>query len=329
MSTLGGGGPLAGLVWAFRIHADGSAEELPVDKPLDHHHDGWLWLHFNLTDTLACQTLASIEALPQAAAALLVSPDEHQQLHATESCVYGVFADLVRNLEGATEEVGFLHFAMTDALLVSGRRHALSAVEATRQALCNGRKVASVAELLEAIVEHVADAIDVQAEKLAEELDRIEERILVALAGDERRRLGRVRRTTVRLHRPLSSFRILFHRMERELGAASKPLRLATNRLSQRLDGLDHVIVDLRDRAFLLQEEITFQIAERTNRHLQMLAIVTTLFLPASLVAGIFGMNTKGLPFGENEIGFVWAMVVLAGSSAIAFWALKRFGIYR
>src|SRR4051794_4378714 len=52
---LAGGAPSAipGLVWAFRLHHDGSAEPLAVDKPFEFSHDGRLWLHFNLTDARA------------------------------------------------------------------------------------------------------------------------------------------------------------------------------------------------------------------------------------------------------------------------------------
>ena len=48
---------LPGLVAAFRFAADGSAQELTVDKPIEKEADGWLWLHFNLTDARACRFL--------------------------------------------------------------------------------------------------------------------------------------------------------------------------------------------------------------------------------------------------------------------------------
>jgi zinc transporter len=41
--------PIAGLVWAFRIHSDGVPEALPIDRPIPFSHDGLLWLHFNLS----------------------------------------------------------------------------------------------------------------------------------------------------------------------------------------------------------------------------------------------------------------------------------------
>jgi zinc transporter len=316
---------IPGLVWAFRIHADGRAEELPVDEPIADRHDGWLWLHFNLADARACHWLGSAPGLPAAAIALLRSPDNHQQLHAAGACMYGVFADAVRQFDHAGDEVGHLHFAMTDRHMISGRRHALQAVEATRQTLRGGRPLSSVAALLEAIVEHIADAIDATADDLAGELDQIEDRILAGRVGDERQRLGKVRRTTVRLHRQLSGLRVVFHRLERNGTERLSPaLRIATAGLVQRLDGLDHEVVGMRDRAHLLQEEITARLAEQTNQHLHALAILTAFLLPPTLVAGIFGMNTKGLPGTESESGFLWAMLAVLGSSALAWWIMKK-----
>ncbi|HKB22286.1 MAG TPA: CorA family divalent cation transporter [Methyloceanibacter sp.] len=67
--------------------------------------------------------------------------------------------------------------------------------------------------------------------------------------------------------------------------------------------------------------------AEQTNRNLQILAIVTTIFLPATLLTGIFGMNVMDLPLTQNPHGFFWSMVILTGSSALVFWFLKQSGI--
>ena len=120
----------------------------------------------------------------------------------------------------------------------------------------------------------------------------------------------------------------LSHRFEQDIGQHANPaFRLATDRLEQRLDWLDNEVIGLRDRAHLLQEEVMLKTAEQTNRNLQVLAIVTTVFLRASLVASIFGMNVKGLPLTEDDSGFVWSLVLLVSVSAVIFWLLKRSGI--
>ena len=324
----GGLAIIPGLFWAFRLYADGDAESLNVDRPIESTHGGWLWLHFNLNDVRGNAWIASAE-LPAPARTLLLSADNYSQLHATDSCVFGVFADLVRGLGGAGNEIGFLRFAMTEGLLISGRRHPLNAIESVRQAIESGRRLPHVAGLLEMIVEHVALGIERTADGLSDELDEVEEALALNQLTDHRARLGRVRRTSVRIHRQLLGMRTLFHRFEREGIELKTPLQLAASKLAQRLDGLDHDIVEMRDRAYLLQEEISAKLAEETNRQLNLLTIVTTLLLPPTLVTGVFGMNTKGLPLTDVESGFLWAMALIIASSGAVYLLIKRMGILR
>jgi zinc transporter len=319
-----------GLVWAFRLHSDGSAESLPVDTPIEFSHDGRLWLHFNLTDARARQWLAAAE-IPVLARELLVSHDNYQQLHTIDNCVYGVFSDLVRDIDTATEDTGFLRFAMTERLLISGRYQALCSVDATRRVLEGGHRVSNVAALLEKIIDEVADTMDRMADKIGSELDVIEERILAGEAKSEMRRdLGKSRRTCVRLHRQLAGLRVLFHRLEQKNTDNLHPdIRLHAGKLAQRLDGLDHDIVELRERSRLLEEEIRFKMEEESNRHLHTLSVVTTLLLPPTLVTGIFGMNTKGLPLTDVESGFLWAAALMIGASGLAYLIMRRLGIVK
>ena len=95
---------------------------------------------------------------------------------------------------------------------------------------------------------------------------------------------------------------------------------------ADRLESLDHDILTLQERAKLLQDEVGARLAEETNRSLRALSILTALLLPGSLVAGIFGMNTKDLPFLETEGGFWFAILIGAAATALFYWILRRVG---
>ena len=323
-------GQIPGLLWGFRIHDDGSADPLAPNQPIDNRHDGWLWLHLDLSNLRAIEWLGQ-SGLPQPAIASMASRDRHQQLHTAPACIYGVFADHKRGLDGVNEELGHLRFAMTERLLVSGRHHALAAVESVRDALTTGgARLASAGALLELIVEHVADAIDRVTDDLATDLDQIEDCLARRADEFERRTLVNVRRTTVRLHRQLAGLRTVFHRIERQTTDEVAPaLRFAAGKLAQRLDALDHDILEMRERGHRIQEEVSTMIAEETNRHLYILTIVTTLFLPPTLVTGVFGMNTKGLPLTDVETGFLWAAGLMVCSSLVVYLLMRRIGIFK
>jgi zinc transporter len=318
-------------VWAFRIHSDGTSEPLDIDQPINLESAGLLWLHFNLADIRASQWLAaSALDLPPVAKTMVLSRDEFQQLHTVDDCVYGVISDLVRAIDAPTEQIGYLRFAMTENLLVSGRHQALCAVDATRRILEGGVKVSTAAALLETIVDHVADSMERISDRLGVDLDGIEERILADDGDDRRKELGRVRRTCLRLHRQLWGLRQVFHRLDGEDAEKLKPaVRLHAAKLAQRLDELDHEIMEMRERSRLLQEELQLQIEEQSNKSLHLLSVLTALLLPPTLITGVFGMNTKGLPLTDDESGFYIAMGLLIGSAALAYYIMKRLRIVR
>jgi Mg2+ and Co2+ transporter CorA len=320
-----------GLIFAYRFR-DGQAEALPAGGLLAALQEpgGWIWIHLALTETHARDWIAHHAPLPERARAILLSDDEHQLLEPIANGVAGVFADLLREGEGEARDLGRLRFALTDTLVVSGRRDALGAIERTLQAIDAGRRFPDAVALLEAIVEHFVDATAALAQQLADTLDLIEDHLIDDAMRDEQRRLGPVRRTAVRLHRQLASLRVLFHRWAHPT-AAELPSRIgvAAGRLAQRLDGLDQEVVALQERARLLQEEITAKLAAETNRHLFALSLATVFLLPPTLAAGIFGMNVSDLPFTKEAGGFFWAIALCVASSVAVYDFLRWLRIMR
>jgi zinc transporter len=316
------------LVWAFRIHSDGVPEALAVDQPIPFSHDGLLWLHFNLADARALQWLTPPTSTFRAAGALLLSKDNYQQLHTVDDCVYGVISDLLARRREATEDTGYLRFVMTEQILVSGRHHALCAVDATRRALEAGHRIESAAALLETIVEHVADYHGRHCRSRGAGPRRGRGKGAVGQRADQRQNLGRLRRTCARLHRQLSGLRIVFHRFEQKhLDDLKPPCGSAPASSPSASMASNHTIVEMRERSRLLQEELHLKIEEQGNDNIRVLSVLTALLMPPTLVTGIFGMNTKGLPFTDLETAFLWASLLLVLSSLAAYFIMKRIGL--
>jgi zinc transporter len=323
-------GVIPGLILAFRLADDGTASPLAVDQPIHVAPGGWLWLHLDLANVPATRWLEA-SGLPEPAVAAMLSRDKHQQLHAAGSYVYGVMADLVRDVHRASDEVDYLRFVMTERLLLTGRRHSLSSIEATRAAIeCGAARPGHCAALFELIVEHVADGVDGIADELANKLDEVEDQVAADSITAARRNLTVVRRTSVRLHRHLSGLRTVLNRLERQGQHTLEPrLQVQASRLAQRLDELDHVILEIRERGYRLQDEISASITEETNHHLRILSILTAVLLPPTLVAGVFGMNIRGLPLTSGDTGFLWVMGLMLGSGLAAYWVIRAIGVLK
>jgi zinc transporter len=316
-----------GLVWGVRCCGSVAT---PIDEIAEPKPDEWLWLHFNLTDNRAPKWLAATTLLPKPAIERLLSTDDTQQLVPLGDCVAGAFFDLLHDFDKTVDDFGQFRFALTERVLVTARRRALTSIEAVRRRIETGHRYASPIDLLNAIVDQISTTIDQIVEQLAGEIDRVEDTILREGIRDDRIRLGTARLTSVRIHRRLNGLRGVFRRLSAtQSEGLMAALRTAAAPLGQRLDELDHDVIELRDRARLLQEELGARMAEQTNRNLRLLSIVTALFLPPTLIAGLFGMNLDGIPFTGSPTGFWWAIGLTLASSGLTLLGLRLLGMFR
>lgn len=84
---------------------------------------------------------------------------------------------------------------------------------------------------------------------------------------------------------------------------------------------------DLRDLATGLLDVYLTSVSHRVNLEVRTLTMVATIFMPATLIAGIFGMNFREMPWLASPGGFAYAlglMGLIAGIMVFLFWR-RRF----
>ncbi len=323
-----------GLLWAMQFDAAGRGRPLAPGEPVpERPGEGFLWLHLNLVDGRLAPLVAAGRFGPPELAAAAFAADPHQRVAIEDAHVGGVVADLVRagaedRQRSGPDAAGRLHFVMADDLLVTGRRHPIQGPEAAHDAATAGRRLPTPAALLEHLVGGVVTAMARTVAHRGDELDEIEDHILDDGIRDESRRLGPIRREAVRLRRHLLGLHAVFHRLEQEEDEGlPEPVLSTAARMAQRLDAVERDMQVLAERSRLLQDELSAQLARASNRQLHTLSILTALFLPPTLVTGLFGMNTKGLPFSEMEDGSTLAMCLAVVSAVAVFLLIRRMGI--
>lgn len=81
-----------------------------------------------------------------------------------------------------------------------------------------------------------------------------------------------------------------------------------------------------RERAMVIREEMLSNLAQDQNAKMYLLSMVAAVFLPLSFISGVMGMNTAGLPGGENTMAFwiVVALMLLTGIGILLVFRWKR-----
>lgn len=321
-----------GLVWGFHFHGDGRSHAIGAAGVTEALATGagWIWLHINIADVRARQWLETSAPIGVAGRDLLLDDDDHLSLTAEDGALMGVFADFKREFDHGTQDIARLRFVLEGNRLITVRRHALSAIEEARRQVIAGQEFESGELLLEAIFETFAAQVGAMAKELSATLEKFEDRIVDDTVSDKDVKLGPVRRTALRLNRQLSALRLHFSAfVASEDRSVPDDVYAMVERIALRLDTVGRDIEAIQERARILQEEMSTKLANETNRQITALSIMTALFLPATLVSGLFGMNTHGLPFDNSETGFWLALGVGALGSGAVYLFLRKMGIGR
>jgi magnesium transporter len=79
----------------------------------------------------------------------------------------------------------------------------------------------------------------------------------------------------------------------------------------------------IRDSLSGMMDIYMASVSQRVNLELRALTVVAMLFMPATLIAGIFGMNFRHMPWTDHYNGFWYAVAIMAGIALVMiliFW---------
>lgn len=318
-----------GLLWAFQFSKTDqvqSIDRVPTPEAL-HSSDRWHWLHFTSSHEKSRSEIRSLPGLPEEAIEILTHQDGGLRIDIENGVIYGAIADFERDLSGRTDETSKLFFALSDTLFVSIRRHALYSTDRVRRMFERGQYPSSPSDLLEMIVSRFVHAVNRVLADLTETVDDIEDRVLEPDVNDDRVRLAPIRRTSVRLYRQIASMRMAFQKLETSHAAMPVGFQDIAASLARELESLEHDAQSLQDRARLLQDEMAAKTDSAINGNLRVLSVLTSLFLPPTLIAGLFGMNVRDLPFLDTPGGFWYVLGLCILSSLSAYLLMKKLDI--
>ncbi len=181
-----------------------------------------------------------------------------------------------------------------------------------------------------ALLDAVVDCYFPILEEYGERLEACEDAILSRSYDDTVAHIHEIKRNLLTLRRAIWPQREIFSALLRE----ETPLVTAETRLHLR-DCYDHTtqIIDLVETYRELGSDLTdvylSSVSNRTNEIVRVLTVITTIFIPLTFIAGIYGMNfnTAVSPVNMPELNWYWGyplslglMAAVAVGQLIFFW---------
>ncbi|WP_375202975.1 zinc transporter ZntB [Hyphococcus sp.] len=307
---------------------DDTAAEMRWEDVVSHAGEyDFIWLHLNMLNEEAREWIAAQRDIPYAAASALLADE-------TRPRVTGFEKGLVVNLRGVNlnegaepEDMVSIRVWLNEKMMVTTRRRRLKAAQDVRADINAGASIANTGALLARIAAKLTDRAEPYVLEIEDEVDNLEEEILTGNGSGLRAKLADTRQAAVLFRRFIAPQRDALNRLAADESAlfdhvAKIELREVADRVTRMTEDIDAA----RERAMVLQDQLTDQRAEEMNRNMMVLSVVAAIFLPLGFLTGLFGINVGGMPGVESASAF-WIVVglcVLIGVGLLAYFRMKK-----
>jgi magnesium transporter len=271
----------------------------------------WLWVDVVDPDTQSLQPLCERFKLH----ALAVEDAEHDQLRAKiDQYPSGLFIAWLTpehpRGDGITSSELDV-FLGTNYLITTHKKPvpALDQVAADGPLSMQAGPAWTLHKIIDLLVDNTLPLVD----KVGEQLNAIEDKILDNPRQDDLRTLHRIRRQLVRLHRIVAPERDLLRTLVREGGIINEEAYRYFEDVGDHLARALDEIETFQDVGASVMDVYLSAQGNRMNEIMKQLTVVATIFMPLSLITGIYGMNlTAGMwPPPNGQIWPFWSIMGL------------------
>jgi len=265
----------------------------------------WTWVHLDAKHEETRRWLNGPAAIPPSAARALLAPE-------TRPHVTSFDRGIVVNLRGVNlnegddpEDMVSIRIWLEEKRLITARLRRVKAAQDLRADFAAGKPTSSPSMLLARIATRLSERMEPFVQEIEDKIDALEEEILAGDGRGVRPKLAEARQVAVIVRRFIAPQREAVTRLAGDenthFTAAEK---IEFREVADRVTRLTEDIDAARERAMVLQDQLTDQRAEEMNRNMMVLSIAASIFLPLGFLTGLFGVNVGGMPGIDNPIAF-------------------------
>jgi len=216
---------------------------------------------------------------------------------------------------------------VTDRLLITHHYEPLSAVADLSQFLSRHTAQAGRGPdfLFHLVLDRLVDEFAPEVDRIVDRLDEIEERVLTTPTQQLLTELVKLKRRVISLRKTLILMREVLARLTRGEFELVDVREIAYYRnVYDHLVRYTELIEGAREMASDLMQTHLAAASNKLNGVMKLLAMVSTIILPMSLIASIYGMNFEVLPEKEWTYGYPFALGLMLVVAIFAIWVFRR-----
>jgi len=283
------------------------------------------WIHMDLNSPETIRWIEKDAGLDEIVAEQLLAEETRPRATFYDEGILINFRGVNLNENSDPEDMISIRMFITEDTIYSLVYRKLKAVEDIKRYLKRKDGPESVGEFVAMLIDFLTDRAEDVISRLRERSIDVENALLDGNEHVDRSEVTNIRRVAVHFMRYFvpqkdAVSRILVSKTD-YFSQDDKDYIVATqNRLKRFTEEIEHI----NNRCQLLYDELSSYMAEKLNRNLYVLSIVTAIFLPLGFLTGLFGINLGGMPGAENKLGFTVFTVLLLCILVLQIIILKK-----
>ncbi len=181
--------------------------------------------------------------------------------------------------------------------------------------------------LCHAILDRLVDDYLPVLDEIDEQIEYLEDQVLQSPTPEVLSKTLEMKHALMSLRRLVAPQREIVNRLSRDdFSLIDRQSRIYFRDIYDHLVRLQDLSESLRDIVTGILDIYLNSTSLRLNEIMKALTIVSTLFLPLSFVAGVYGMNFRYMPELEWRLGYlmVWGIFILIASGMILFFKKRN-----
>ncbi|OIN98562.1 MAG: magnesium and cobalt transport protein CorA [Desulfovibrionaceae bacterium CG1_02_65_16] len=293
---------------------------------------GFVWLNVDgLHDSDCVTRLGRVFGLHPLVLEDIVHTGQRPKLDDLDDALFVVLKMLRYDEQSRTIEDEQVSLVLKRRLLITFQEKAHGDVfgELRKRLLAGGGRLCKSGPdyLLYALIDAVVDNYFVVLERMGEDIEEMEEKLLTAPTPGELETIHALKREALFLRKFVWPLREVLARLEKggyELvdEATIVYLRDLYDHTIQVMDTIE----TFRDMLSGMLDLYLSNVSLKLNETMKVLTIISTIFIPLSFLASLYGMNFKHMPELETEYGYYVVLGVMASTVAGMLFYFRRKG---
>ena len=209
------------------------------------------------------------------------------------------------NKDASPEDMVAARLWVDETRIITLRRRKLMAIVDIDSALREGVGPKNSGEFVSLLSQNLIERLEPSQSNLSELIDDVEENLVLSADRDMRESMVQVRQQAIMFRRYMSpqrdALRALIDSNYSWLQNDHKlMLRASLDHLMRFIEDLETV----RERAQVVKDELSHLVADRLNRNMYVLSIISAVFLPLGFLTGLLGINVGGIPGADYPYAF-------------------------